>query len=589
MIEQFSAAFATRIGRRLLSYLLLANFLIATLSYGWMLIDDYQHGTQRLQNNLVKLEDSYHDSLVISLWNFNSEQLRTQLKGMLNFDGVEYIMVDSTDFGYVETGLKPNKVDIRHQFNLYYEDQDNNRTFLATLTILGSYAQLYQQLETRALNMLLVLLCQTITISLVLLLLIHHLITRHIRSLSEWANAFSIQTPDHPVTLEHRTTNTMHKQDELDALASAIEKMRLSLLNDMHLRDQARMELEDTHNHLNMAIENTTMGFCRYLVREDHMETNRNFCYQLRTDQETLNGMENPLHAILERMNSDTSAEQRERIYQLLQGRIKRVQGKFSILKFNGQEGVFDISFQAIRFHNNRPNEVLICSVDHTSEYYAHKQLQDLNLRMEASLRQQQDEFQHMAMVQSSDLERLQRECDHLRHQVTNRQRPSLLALVAPTLEQASQATEPALAIPLALATRSFNVLTGPAKQSVDLVQFIQHHLSQSRLSVALTTPLSLIIDVKLVLIEFLLDHLLVIPAKDNAIDPALTLSLQEQALTLTVVLGSHADKPLPLLWTPLLRNICEEIVNMEINGHILWSDDQSSVTAVIKLQLEDL
>ncbi|MDO6806605.1 hypothetical protein Q4595_29370, partial [Wenyingzhuangia sp. 1_MG-2023] len=81
-----------------------------------------------------------------------------------------------------------------------------------------------------------------------------------------------------------------------------------------------------------------------------------------------------------------------------LQGRIKRVQGKFSILKFNGQEGVFDISFQAIRFHNNRPNEVLICSVDHTSEYYAHKQLQDLNLRMEASLRQQQDEFQHMAM-----------------------------------------------------------------------------------------------------------------------------------------------------------------------------------------------
>ncbi|MDO6806911.1 hypothetical protein Q4595_30920, partial [Wenyingzhuangia sp. 1_MG-2023] len=62
-----------------------------------------------------------------------------------------------------------------------------------------------------------------------------------------------------------------------------------------------------------------------------------------------------------------------------------------------------------------------------------------------------------------------------------------------------------------------------------------------------------------------------------------------EQALTLTVVLGSHADKPLPLLWTPLLRNICEEIVNMEINGHILWSDDQSSVTAVIKLQLEDL
>ena len=588
MIEQFSAAFGTRIGRQLLSYLLLANFLIAMLSYGWILIDDYQRGTQRLQNNLVKLEASYENSLAISLWNFDAEQLRTQLEGMLNFDGVEYIAIDSADFGYIETGLKPNEIDIRHQFEVDYEDK-GNRTFLATLTILGSYEQLRQQLETRAFNMLLVQLCQTIAISLILLLLIHHLITRHIRSLSDWARTFSIQTPDHPVALQHRSRVAPEKRDELDALAFAIEQMRQSLLSDMQLRDQARIELEDTHNHLNMAIENTTMGFCRYLVREDRMETNRNFCYQLRTDQEALNRIDNPLHAILERLNSDTGVEQRERVYQLLQGRIKRVQGKFSLLKFNGQEGVFDISFQAIRFHNNRPEEVLICSVDHTAEYYARKQLQELNLRMETALRQQQDEFQHLGLVQSSDLDRLRRECDHLRHQMANRQRPSLLSLVTPSLETAAKAAEPTLAAPLNVTIHAFNVLTGPAKQSVDLVQFIQRYLTRAKSTAALTTPLSLIIDVKLALIEFLLEHLLIKPSRKSDATPALALALHNQTLSMTVALRAGTQPPPHAPWPRLLQGICEEIVDMEINGHILWTDDSSCFTATIKLNLEDL
>jgi HAMP domain-containing protein len=588
LIEQFSAAFGTRIGRQLLSYLLLANFLITMLSYGWMLIDDYQRGTQRLQNNLLKLEASYENSLAISLWNFDAEQLRTQLEGMLNFDGVEYIAIDSADFGYIETGLKPGEIDIRHQFEVYYEEK-GNQTFLATLTILGSYEQLRQQLETRAFNMLLVQLCQTIAISLILLLLIHHLITRHIRSLSDWARTFSIQTPDHPVALQHRSRVAPEKRDELDALAFAIEQMRQSLLSDMQLRDQARIELEDTHNHLNMAIENTTMGFCRYLVREDRMETNRNFCYQLRTDQEALNRIDNPLHAILERLNSDTGVEQRERVYQLLQGRIKRVQGKFSLLKFNGQEGVFDISFQAIRFHNNRPEEVLICSVDHTAEHYARKQLQELNLRMETALRQQQDEFQHLGMVQSSDLDRLRRECDHLRHQMANRQRPSLLSLVTPSLETAEKAAEPTLAAPLKVTIHAFNVLTGPAKQSVDLVKFIQRHLARAKSTAALTTPLSLIIDVKLALIEFLLEHLLIKPSKQSNIIPALTLALHNQTLSMTVALRAGTQPPPHAPWPLLLQGICEEIVDMEINGHILWTDDSSCFTATIKLNLEDL
>lgn len=429
MSTDFWPALSSRTGRYLLTRALWMSFVITLVMFAYILLSEFDRGRQQIHHDLQQIENSYQSSLSLSLWNFDADQVQIQLQGILNFPGVHYVQIESRDLGLLQAGERPAQIDESFQFALKYHDQDLNIE-LGNVTVLASYADLYTQLKEIALRILLVQLLKTVTISLVLLSLIHRLITRHLLSLAIWARQFGLDTLDQLPDIGNRS----EVPDELSTLVNAISRMQTDLRTDIRRREEAEQEVRDTRNHLGIAIENSSMGFGRYNATTNQLEANNHLCQQLRISRDELLIRPSPFHTLIERIEGNAAIEQKERINQLLQGRVQRIHGEITLRKFNDQLGVFDITIQTVSYIDNRPCEILICSIDKSREQQAIKQVHDLSATLESRINRTTEILQHDLQTIRSAYERLKYDYERLKISRTDDNRYRFLQFIADAL-----------------------------------------------------------------------------------------------------------------------------------------------------------
>ena len=598
-MKLLTSAFSTRVGQRLLLSLLIASLTITMTTLAWILALDYNQGKTNVTNNLSRLEESYRSSLAISLWNFDEQQLMAQMQGFLNFEGIEYVVLRSKDFGDLESGTPLTEPDFDYQFDLIHSNASQS-IHLGKIEIQGSFAHVRQTVLKHGVQLAAVQLITTLVIAIVLMLLIHLHITRHLQHLGNWARSFSIARPDNKPYL--RRNRRKGRKDELDTLVEAFEWMQQTIVSDTTQQEIATQALSYTHEQLNMAIENTELGYGKYRVKEGKLEINRNFCQQLRITQSELDQLENPLHRILERIQGDQAETQRERIYQLLQGRVRRVRGDFRVLKFNGQDGYLEISFHAFSFHNNQPEEVIICCSDRTSEMNGRIQLQELSARMEASLRSQREDFQHELLEKTNKLNRVEREQARVSQRLASLQHRRIFETLEALLNSASEAViqcrqcdnnSQNQAHQLTLAHRALALIASADQQPFDLVLHIRKQLEQALgnelVKVRSQFPRTLIITSNAAVIDYILDQLVVYPAQQlglKAEQLSLGLELQDQLLIMRLAWqddSHHLDTLFPFP----SRELCADLSEMELRGNLQFEEANGLLSAVITIDLD--
>ena len=586
-----SSVFSTRVGQRLLLSLLLASFAITFTTFAWILVDDYWRGKQRVLHNVQKLEDSYRSSLSISLWNFDEQQLLAQMQGFLHFDGIEYVELKSDSLGNLTTGVELAQPDFRHSFELYGQ-QGSSQMLLGRIELTGSFRHVRFEVWQRAVQLAVVQLVKTLIISFVLLLLIHYRITRHLQHLGRWATGFSISNPSSQPKLLRPTIDDPDRGDELDDLAMAFERMQQTIISDITQQEIATKKLAYTHEQLNLAIENTDLGYASYRVKESTLTINHNFCRQLRTTTEQINQLEHPLHAILERLEGDEAEAHKERIYQLLQGRLRRVRGVFPITKFNGQSGSFDISFHAFSFHDNKPEEVIICCSDRTAEMHANEQLQQLGNRMELTLRQQREDFQHEILDKSNRLARMEREKQLIQQRLQALKKRRIFQTLAQLLtDQGTQQRS----IDLDLARTTVQLAASSERTSFDLVGEIRQLLEDlwgnetaSSLSDC-RMPRTLIITTNLAVTRFILEQLVRCPALRLELSPealGIELSLTGTQLSIAIAWRHSHCGPDQLFPFPF-QEFCSDLSEMELEGNLRFGQVEDLSSAVVTIDLD--
>lgn len=574
-------AITSNTGRFLLTRVLWMSFAITLFMFAYIIASDYEHGVDEIHKGLVQIENSYQPSLSRSLWNFDSEQVITQLDGILNFPGIQYVLVESRDLGNLQAGERPPEPELKHQFSLTYVGE-NQLTSLGRVTILGTYDHLYQELESKALRILAVQAVKTFTISMLLLLLIHQTITRHLQTLSEWATNFSLhkldQTPDLGVNDS--------LPSELENLVSAIGIMHNTLQEDIREREQAEQQIRDTRSHLSLAIENTALGFCRYNTGTNRLEANNHFCNQLRTSKEVLEHMPSPLVNLIDRIEGNMAAEQKERINQLLQGRIQRVQGEFVIRKFNGQDGYFDITLQTIRYQDNRPEEILICSVDKTREHQSMIKVDELIQMNEHNLHRAQQSHQQQLHLLQSAYERLKRDFERCKLNRDVDEYIHFLKLLGERIGTDLLCPQDTDSKRSLHATREMlQLLIDTGKQDFDLVteirQWHRRYLADNTaVPLELVIPYSLILQCRPDAFSWLLGTLMsnANNRHDDSMKPVLEVKLKGHVLELT--LHRIVSSEVPVVDThhrEYLTLLCHHFVNLKMHGNLDYFEDRNT------------
>lgn len=497
----------SHVGLRLLSYILGFSFIVTMATSSFILFSDYKRGVSQVSHNLNQIQSSYQQSVSYSLWNFDNRQIESQLNGILNFPGVVYVYIESRNKLIQSAGDIYARTDHQYSFELTHQSAAQSYQ-LGSLYINVDYSGLYDDLKHKAVNILVSQFLKTFSVSIFVLFMVRQLITRRLSTMAEWAGAFNLKNLDQELTF----SGNKQRNDELDMVAAAINQMRNTLKLDMIDRQKSQQQLEDTKEQLSVAIDNAALGFCQYYPNQDRLTCNNHFARQLATTQTELESMAHPMDRFRDLIRGIKGPEQRERINQLLYGRISRIHGEFTMVNFRNEKCYFDITFQIIQYNESRPHEVLICIVDKTKEHTASRQAQELAVSLENKVTQRTEELYDEQQRANATIRKLQTRLDRMEADSSSVTQMHFDGLLLKQLEKLSAENEIEATSCLAVYQKYLNISLNDQTTAIDMASCIQSWLRESEPFKDIQTntklPFSLMMNENPGLVVFLLEHL---------------------------------------------------------------------------------
>ncbi len=234
------------LGVRLLAAILIYSSLITLFATGFQLWNDYRYERSDIDKRLYQIETSSIRSLSNSLWEINPAQVQIQLDGLLQLPDVRYLEI-TTPYGEAFfAGSKPESGQLlQHNYTLTHQDHNDKSHTVGKLTLIVSLEDIYQRLADKVLLILATQGVKTFLVSVFILTLFHHLITRHLSTMALFARRLKLDHLDQTLELKRGPHN-----DELNDVVSAFNSMRRTMLDDIKKRQQAEQALESANEAL---------------------------------------------------------------------------------------------------------------------------------------------------------------------------------------------------------------------------------------------------------------------------------------------------------------------------------------------------
>jgi hypothetical protein len=389
---------------KLLAYVVFFSFFVTLATSVYIIYSDYRQGTYTLNQSISQIQAGYQESISYSLWNFDSQQIKTQLSGIINFPGVLNVYIETKEGLLHSTGNFQQGSKEKHAFDLFFISAERQYP-LGVLNITLDYQGLYKTLFYKALNILATQFVKTFSVSLFILFIFQRLVTHRLLRMSKWAESFNLNNLDNKLIL-----GSSNKHDEIDAVAHAINSMRNSLKDDVAKRELTEYALNKTQYKLSIAINNAELGFCEYSQIRDRFDSNAHFAHHLDISPEDLNAIDHPMDWFKALISGEHSIEQRERINQLLHGHMERICTELS-LQCNDQIKHFDTTIQVSEWDDNGlPLTIVFCILDKTEQVTASNQAAELNYALEQKVSKRTEELNHEQVQSKADIKKMQQQ-----------------------------------------------------------------------------------------------------------------------------------------------------------------------------------
>lgn len=233
------------LGKRLAILIVMFSSCFTLLTTSVQLALDYYEDINRIEQQFQNIQSSYLQAITLSVWSLNSSQIDTQLSGLSNLPDIEYVSILIE--GQVAWKKGENISDAVRvvEFPLTYNIADTSPLKIGILRVSASIDNIYKRLIQKAWVILASNGVKTFIVSGFILILVSHLITRHLKTISDYIENLKLDNLAKPLKLDKKLKSK--KNDEIDHVAQTLNHMRTSL-------STSYLQLSRSQSHLEQLV-----------------------------------------------------------------------------------------------------------------------------------------------------------------------------------------------------------------------------------------------------------------------------------------------------------------------------------------------
>ncbi len=253
MLRPLRYARENPIATRLLGLIILSSSAITLIAILMQLYASFHDDLSALNQRLDQVKVGTLDNVTSSLWSFDEEGLARQIETLLDMENVVQVEVEWRDWRDrarrrlisrnatpEQIAASPNKF-VSHEYPLVYSDENTAPQSMGILTITASLEEIYNNLWNRTLFTLAIQGTTVLLTALFIIWLVHTLLTQHMETIANFARRLNLDNLSTPLRLKRVKADDNF--DELDNVASAINHMRETLLEDIEQRHAIELAL----------------------------------------------------------------------------------------------------------------------------------------------------------------------------------------------------------------------------------------------------------------------------------------------------------------------------------------------------------
>ncbi len=235
--------FKSALASRQLIYILLFSSLITLISASFQIYIEYRADVDQIYLQMKRIEQSHLASLTNSLWHLDDEQIQIQLQETLAMESIVFLQISEKQTPIFSAGVyTPSEPHVSREFPLVFKSSALTQQ-IGNFRVVASLEGVYQRLYQRILIVLTTQAVKTFLVSLFILFIIYHLVTRHLVDLAAQTTSIDLKSGENRFSLDRRKRSE-GPPDELDQLVAAFNQMHQRLLEDIIEQQQAEKKIK---------------------------------------------------------------------------------------------------------------------------------------------------------------------------------------------------------------------------------------------------------------------------------------------------------------------------------------------------------
>jgi len=234
-LQSLTNVLPSKLSIRLLLIVLVISTGITFLTSSVLLYSDYLKDLKVIEENQKRIKEVDLKELTLDLWEFDWPKVELKLQGILNYPEIDYAYVVLNGGERVAKGdpkrhIYSEVVD----YSLFYKQKE-----LGILYIQINYGYVYDRVLEKGISILLTQFFNTFLVSILIMILVHRLITRHLHTLANLTHNISFDSND-------KTTFELERdyvKDELQAVTDSLNEMKSELYEELEQRSKIEKEL----------------------------------------------------------------------------------------------------------------------------------------------------------------------------------------------------------------------------------------------------------------------------------------------------------------------------------------------------------
>lgn len=232
--------------KKLIISVVLFSSAIALIISIIQLYRDYQSDILSIESVLDGIETVHLGSLTESVWTGDKPDLTKQLEGIINIPDIKFLKVAEQGSIIASVGISQSEdfIEKTYPMHLIYKSTDRQ---IGTLTVQATLKNVYQNLISKAIDIVVLNSIKTFLVSGFILYMIYTLFTRYLNRVADFLQQLTLTNIDKKLDLG-RPPSQSGQNDEIDIVVSGISRMQDNLM-------QAIANLQENENRYRRLVE----------------------------------------------------------------------------------------------------------------------------------------------------------------------------------------------------------------------------------------------------------------------------------------------------------------------------------------------